>query len=204
MKWFSGKPKIEGDIGRHGLTDWWLSAFDDAEREYIEQTYQPFGYPPGSRPLTKGSAGGSLTISMILSGLATWFRKPKDYDIAVKILDKSRELGKADILGLHFTCQWLIEVHYRMRDLDPSALQHAIDACRQQIAIAPQAAVKFKCEYRDKPLPSHVGYKQLVIILEKQGKIREAIELCEQAKSQGWNEDWDKRIARYQKKLASP
>lgn len=52
-------------------------------------------------------------------------------------------------------------------------------------------------------LPSHTGYEQLAIILEKQKKYKEAINLIKQAQSEGWNGDWDKRIERCQKKASS-
>jgi DNA invertase Pin-like site-specific DNA recombinase len=56
-------------------------------------------------------------------------------------------------------------------------------------------------EVASRGLPSHVGYKQLAIILEKRGQFDEAIKVAKQAKSQGWNGDWDKRIARCESKL---
>ncbi len=59
----------------------------------------------------------------------------------------------------------------------------------------------FKKEWGDATLPSHVGYKQLAIILEKEKKYDKAIALCNQAKREGWNDDWDKRIERCEKKL---
>ncbi|AOL23976.1 hypothetical protein Ga0102493_112978 [Erythrobacter litoralis] len=51
-------------------------------------------------------------------------------------------------------------------------------------------------------LPSHHGYRQLAIILEKRGDYRDALALSEQAKGQGWKGDWDSRITRLTKKLA--
>jgi tetratricopeptide (TPR) repeat protein len=51
-------------------------------------------------------------------------------------------------------------------------------------------------------LPSHYGFKQLAIILQKRGDFNQALSLCEQAKAQGWKGDWDKRIARLKKQLA--
>jgi hypothetical protein len=56
-------------------------------------------------------------------------------------------------------------------------------------------------EYKESPLPSHKGYQQLAIILEKQGKLEEAIKLCKQAAEQGWAGDWEKRVERYRKKV---
>jgi len=50
-------------------------------------------------------------------------------------------------------------------------------------------------------LGTHTGYRNLCIIREKQGNHAEVIRLAEQAKAQGWNGDWDKRIERTKKKL---
>jgi len=52
------------------------------------------------------------------------------------------------------------------------------------------------------PLPRHVGFDQLAIIREKQHDYAEAIRLSELAMKQGWNGDWEARIARCEKKLA--
>ena len=50
-------------------------------------------------------------------------------------------------------------------------------------------------------LPAHAGFTQLAIIRDKQKRYTDAIELCVEAKRQGWADNWDKRIARYQKKV---
>jgi hypothetical protein len=53
----------------------------------------------------------------------------------------------------------------------------------------------------DKIIPGHTGYTQLVIILKKQKKYSEIINLCERAKKEGWSGDWDKRIEFAKKQL---
>jgi hypothetical protein len=50
-------------------------------------------------------------------------------------------------------------------------------------------------------LGEHTGYKQLCIIRAKEENWQEVIRLAEQAKSEGWAGDWDKRIEKAQKKL---
>jgi len=50
-------------------------------------------------------------------------------------------------------------------------------------------------------LGEHPGYKQLCIIREKQGNWQEVVRFAEQAKSEGWAGDWDKRIEKAKKKL---
>lgn len=199
-----GKPKIEGEIGYFGLADWWLSEFDTLERTHIEQKYQPIGMKAGHKPLTKGKIYSTTqTIGMFLSGLSSWFQAtPQDRDIARRILSKAMKVNDAttDTLGFHFTCQALIKVWYRDRDALPNALEETVRACELQISIAPQAAKAFKKEYPKSPLPAHVGFEQLSVIRDKQGKYAQAISIAAEAKQQGWAGDWDKRIERYQKK----
>lgn len=113
------------------------------------------------------------------------------------------------ILDRHFALLQKIKDHYRDRDKVPSALDKAIRCCQEQIALAPQAAVAFEIDYRQKDsLPAHTGFEQLAVIREKQGDFVAAIELCEEAKRQGWGQgctkgpvDWDKRINRCKGKL---
>jgi len=100
-------------------------------------------------------------------------------------------------------CQQKIEVYYKDRD-KPEYLARAVEACKEQIAMAPASAKAFLVEYYyDSFLPGHKGYQQLAIILEKAARFQEAIALSRQAKSQGWAGDWDRRVERCEKKLKS-
>ena len=96
-----------------------------------------------------------------------------------------------------------MNIFYRNRDDDASALSLAIEACKQQIAISEKAKREFLKEY-NAPLPMHVGYKQLCIIMEKQKNFGEVIRLANIAKAQGWKGDWDRRIEKCEKNKAFP
>ncbi|MDZ7702928.1 MAG: hypothetical protein U5L04_00405 [Trueperaceae bacterium] len=91
-------------------------------------------------------------------------------------------------------------MYYKDRG-DEASLGKAIEACHQQIALSEEAKDAFLLGYEDSPLPSHVGYRRLAIILEKQKKYQEAIDLCICAKEQGWSGDWEKRIERCRARL---
>jgi hypothetical protein len=91
-----------------------------------------------------------------------------------------------------------MEIYYRNRDVDDFALPSTIEACKQQIALSTRAKQAFLKQWGQ--LPSHAGYKQLCIILEKQKKYDEVIRLANEAKMQGWTGDWDKRIEKCTKK----
>ena len=135
--------------------------------------------------------------------LATWFRSPQDRHIARRILEKSEELSAGNVLDSHFTYSEMIPIYYRDRDTDPGAMDSAITACENQIALAPEAAKAFQAEYpTDSELPSHRGFTQLAIIREKERDYAEAINLAREALKQGWAGDWEKRIDRCEKRLA--
>jgi tetratricopeptide (TPR) repeat protein len=89
---------------------------------------------------------------------------------------------------------------YKRRDEDTQALQEAITYCQKQIAYAPMAIHAHELDPQTKDsLPQHYGYKQLSIIYDREGRYDEAIQLCEQALTEGWSGDWEKRIVRYKK-----
>jgi len=206
---FSKKEKqIGGFIGQANLVDWWLGEFDDAERSHIVATFQPMGSSNGGQALIEGDASGSNSDpSHMLYNLAGWFKQEADRTIAFRIIDKATELLEISpsILTKHFTYQARAEIYYRWRDLDSFALERATEACRNQIAIAKDAAAAFLREDTAQGLgflPAHHGYKQLAIILEKQGDLEAALNLSREAKEQGWNGDWDARIGRLEKRLA--
>ncbi len=201
---FNKQKQIGGEIAYYHLQDWWLSSFTKEERNHIESVFHPLGADPNSKPLTEGNImSSSQNAAGLLHALAGWFNKPADRHLAKKIIEKAEELAQkgTDILDLHFTLQQEMEIYYRERDTDSTALEKAIKACEDQINIAPQAAKQFLKEYPDQSLPAHAGYEQLAIILKKQGNFKRVIELSEQAKKQGWTGDWDRRIQEAKKKL---
>jgi len=191
--------RIQGSIGYFGLEDWWLTVFSDDERRYIQATFQPLGSTGDS--LTTGVISYTTgTVVGLLSALAGWFRRPQDRAIAHKILDKAVALSEgAPVLDVHFLYQQLIETYYKDRE-NTEYMEKALEACRKQIALAPDAAKAFRAEYASSPLPAHKGYQQLAIILEKEGRFQDAIILSRQAETQGWAGDWARRIERCEKK----
>lgn len=193
-------PTPKGLIKYFNLVNWWLATFTVDERKYISQTYKPLGDTEDT--LTKGDITFiSTSASSFLSTLASWFPKEKDKHIAYTLINKAESMSSsAKPLDLHFQYLTKIQTYYSRRDTDPTALQKAKEACRQQIAIASSAAIAFRKEYEDQILPLHTGYKQLCIILEKEGEYDEAIKLANEALKEGWGDDWESRIKRLEKK----
>ncbi|MFO7681945.1 MAG: hypothetical protein R6X34_18025 [Chloroflexota bacterium] len=232
MKWLKKQSKVMGKIGLYNLSDWWLTTFTEAEQCYIAEKYQPMGAPEGSLIKGELQPGETGRAAQLLWGLATWFSSKEDFTIACRILDKAEELSSNPI-DYHFTYSGMIHTYYPMRDVEPEALAKTIEACQAQINIASEVAqhmredrarlaifvsrpfqnsspsdiadseIEAVLKKSDYPLPSHEGYKQMSIILEKQGNFSEVIRLAQQAKQQGWKGDWDKRIDRCEKKLGN-
>lgn len=197
---FSKSKNIKGLIGYFGLESWWLSEFSDDERRHITETFKPLGSSGDS--LTSGNISStSQTAVGLLQNSAGWFLKEKDRPIAYKLLEKAEEIAEREgsVLDVHFLYGQKLAIYYKDRET-PGSLEKAIEACKQQIGLAEKAAKAFRKEYKDSPLPIHKGYQQLSIILEKQGKFDEAIELSRKADKQGWAGDWEKRIERCRKK----
>lgn len=114
---------------------------------------------------------------------------------AKQLIRKQGRQNEDPVIELHFALSQLIPVYYRQRDNGPEALAAAIQACLQQIAIAPEAARRLRAEWGD--LPRHTGFEQIAVIRQKQRQYDAAIAICRQAQAQGWNGDWESRIARY-------
>ena len=193
--------KVGGDIVRYGLEDWWFATFSEAERNIISDAYRPMG--SSGRPLTEGSAfrQRELDQSSFLATLASWVAKPTYGDLAYRIAEKSwslREL-QSDKTTAHFTYTNLCKVFYRFRDTQPQALEMAIWACEECIALSSKLNPK---KIGGGVTVSHYCFKQLAIIEEKRENYQRAIELSQTALEQGWAGDWESRISRLERKLS--
>ena len=108
--------KVEGAIASYGLQEWWLTAFTDDEREYIDSRYQPMGAAPHT--LTQGPATSTThPAPEFLNGLNTWFRSAQDASIAERIHRKLTDLAREHPVsgpgyygGRHFTT-YVRDVH---------------------------------------------------------------------------------------------
>lgn len=200
QKVVSSYTDIEDNSPNLNLAEWFEKEFTKEEQNHMEEMYQPLGASSGLKnglsKLTEKSA------SFHLSSLSSWFDNPRDRTLAFKLINKAEEyVEKGDTLDQHFFWAAKMGLYYKLRDIDPKALDIAIQSAQKQIDLSPKAAEAFLKSYSG-GLPTHPGYTQLAIILDKQGKYDEAIELVKQAKSQGWNGDWDKRIERLETKKA--
>ena len=207
---------IKGEIGFYNLVDWWMSEFNDSEREHIMDIYRPMGMGPTILTIDEILDSNHSDVSF-LSILAGWFNNRKDRYIAFKILNKAEDLinkqsyliseiferssEESNLFDLHFLYISMIQVHYPNRNEDINSFNKAIKACEESIKIAPRVISIFKKESFDGFMPGHIGYEQLAIVKEKETKYQEAINLCSKALNEGWNGEWQHRINRCEKKL---
>lgn len=176
--------------------DWWLNAFTAEERAAIETAFQPLGSGKAE------DLAGSLD-PLSFGNLAGHLKKEHLRHLAYRLLEPGDALVSENtpILSLHFYWGARGMFFYRWRDVDNVALEEAVTSFQRQIGLASNAAEAF-LEGKMGFTPAHAGYRQLRIIEEKRGNLTLARALCEQAKSQGWADDWDKQIARLDKKIS--
>ena len=166
-------PEIQGYIGYYGLTHWWLTAFTEEERSYIEEKYSPM-YSSGSELTTGDIQFMNQHVTMFLSTLSGWFKKQDDYEIFIKIrnqLEKSRktdpDIGPGTYKGAHYTT-YVEEVKSLKRtylfDRAETLLLHLIDAVEEESK-----------KYNEDPAPWY--YEQLAIIYRKEKKYQEEISI---------------------------
>lgn len=103
-------------------------------------------------------------------------------------------------IDCHFFYMHALKFYYRHRK-EERGLENAKYFSIQQIRLADKVIPAFK-KQGSHPLPSHSGYIRLCIIYQNERKYREVMQLCQQAKNQGWNGDWDARYERAEKSLA--
>ncbi|MEO0828014.1 MAG: hypothetical protein AAFW84_03390 [Cyanobacteria bacterium J06635_15] len=194
-------PQVQGEIGYHQLSNWWLQTFTEQERAHIEQAYQPFQIEPATcHPLTDLAVqDSSEAAGQFLFNLASWLAMPRDRALTYRILTKALELSEPgdDILQVHQHYQVLIKFYGEQQPLTGAMLEAALKTGEQMVAIAPQVAQALKQKQPEAPLPRHQGFEHLIRLRATQGDDRAVTRLCRLAKEQGWQGGWDKLIAKY-------
>ena len=170
---------------------WWKRSLSWEERNLIEDAFNPLGNITARSMVESSSPQG-------IGNLIGHLKKEDIRHLGYLLITRGDELvyQQTPIMARHFFFAQAGEFHYRWRDHDSFAMERAINYFERQIAIAPEAAAHFLEPENLNFIPAHAGYRQLRIILEKQGQFDKARDLCLKAKTQGWADDWDKHIAR--------
>lgn len=208
-------------LDKYHLKEWWLQALTPSQREQIANNY---GIYQNVDNTYFSDGAGKLGLLITLSNIALPPAKEILKTKAESELFQCYKSTNSNLIDMHLALASLIKHYYSLR----ANLEHyekAKELCKMQIALASQTAAKFKhpkppdnginldnlrevlghnLPYYDEPqmLPSHTGYKQLAIILEKEGDIEGALRLSKQALKQGWTDNYEKRIDKLTHKLA--
>ncbi len=92
----------------------------------------------------------------------------------IDLLGQLAPRWSGSIEDLHFAYQAVMETAYKLRD-EPGWLDLTVWAARSQVAIGPQVAAAMRAEYRDQPLPRHVGFERLAVLADKAGDDEEVL-----------------------------
>lgn len=164
-----------------------------------------------------------IDVTKILRLLTQWFHRNRDKDIWIKLSESWHHFANPYTAPVdrHFALNDTMRAYYRKRDV-PEFLDKTIATCKFMISMEKTVAVAMfdtglgriqpenmhlfgdrvvHTELGPQVLPGHPGFKQLTIIYEKQKEFQSALDVCVQARDAGWDGDWDKRIARLEKKL---
>lgn len=194
--------KINGYIGFFNLENFWFKTLNEKERQIVLENFNSGSIGIDSTDLLETKLFGTREKLSFISGQIFRYKKPKFKNLGLKFIEIGNEelLRTTQILEKHFYYSRLIEFHYRFR-AEENNYELAINACKNQIEISEKAKREFEKEIYFVSLPSHKGFKQLAIILEKEKKFNEAMNICKKAITEGWNGDWSYRIERMNKKL---
>lgn len=185
----------------YGLLDWWNDAFTEDERRYISKSFQPMG---GTDLMGKPAYNASKTeVVNFLTALQGWFTTLADEVISEKILVKAESLmtDNTPVLDKNLLYNACIKHYYQKRNIDARYYNLAKEYCFRQIDLSDEIRTAFRKESGGAELPRIRGNTQIAIILEKEKAYKDAMTICVQAKENGWEGDWDKRIARLEKKV---
>lgn len=171
------KKHVGGHIAYYDLQDWWYSAFDDEEREFISQRYQPISIGGLEYPLVQGRLSGHREPhdkQMFLFALAGWFNTPETHTIRDRIYEQLRHVARSEprsapgfVRGRYFGT-WVEEIKQLKRDGE-------LNSAREILSEALDA-IEAESEQTLNPPPPWY-YDQLRIVFKKLGMQQEAQEV---------------------------
>jgi len=165
-----------------------------------------------AKSLAHGTVFTTRTKEGVLGDIGYNALQNKDYDTAEKSLFKALESKDINPMDRHFTYLSLIELFYKQRNTQPDAINKCIKYCKEDIEHLEEFMEAWKNDElkigrneNDIRYPRIPSFQRLAIIYEKQGKIKEAIEICNMVLRYEKNNDYEKsdfekRLTKLQKK----
>ncbi|WHY63234.1 hypothetical protein [Cytobacillus firmus] len=117
---------------------------------------------------------------------------------------------KDNPIDLHFIYNSLIKLYYKERDQKVDALDKCINYCLKDIALFPKFEKAYIAEHTHRgvapKIPRIPSFQQLAIIYEKQGKYKQALQICKRASEFGLHDNtkggFEGRINKLEKKIS--
>ena len=135
--------------------------------------------------------------------MLTWTNSEKNYSLAEKIIQYAHKSNYSNILDYHFFLQTSADNYYKQKDVNPEALDRAIEFCKEDIALFPNISKEMIKEYGSVPRIS--TFQTLAMAYEKKQMYSEAIEMCQIALNYGQQDTtkggYEGRIEKLKKKL---
>jgi len=190
-------PRPKGWIAYYGLEDWYLSLSEDT-RQKIKV------YSPHPDDVDKGShLGTTQSAQRYLLTIGTYALKDPAF---AEFMFKSALMAQDDNpIDRHFVYNYMIDLLYKQRENRADAIDLCIKYCIEDIQRIEAFKTTYEARFHD-GLPVIIpSFDRLRIIYEKQGKFREAIQLCSRAiEVEAWDiEAGNDQITKLMKKLTS-
>jgi len=195
---------IPGFITAYGIQGWWSEEFTAEERALMISVLEDRapellspGYVPSYSYDTRGVRSSDLP-SDLDSLTRSPVSKAENALTHAKVLKKKLEILQArrDIFGEHLTLMHLGDAYYKQRS-DPLTLELAIEAYESCVSMSDLVLENLPWKGEN---PFHPAAERLALIYTGSGRGEEALRVLYKMKFEGWQGDWDKRIARTAKK----
>jgi len=132
-----------------------------------------------------------------LVGALRWLSKYGDASLCGKLYLIIDECIKGESPYTYFNYWELrVEIYWKNKDL-----LNAKRYCLSVIGISKNVSDYIKNELKNPNWLRSNAYNRMAMILTKEKEFEQLIKLCEKAKFEGWEGDWDKRIDGAKKKL---
>ena len=213
MGFFTSKKK---DRKTGGLLEFFglsreFSESTDEEKQKMRKYYS-MGIGHDSKSLEHGDVHSTKDKEEFLGDIGFNALRNKDYDFAEKNLLKALKTNNYNPMSRHFTYLSLIELYYKQRDIRPDAVDNCVKYCKEDIKYLDKFLNAWKMEEislgiseNEIRYPRIPSLERLTIIYEKQGNIKEAIEICNIAIKHGLRDStkggFEARLTKLQKKL---
>jgi len=214
QKIFTPKPK--GWVAYYGLEDWYLSLSEDTRQKIKTYSAHPEEVDRGT------CLGTTQSAQSYLSTIGT-YAASKDPGFAEFMFQYALMSPDDNLIDRHFVYNHLIDLLYKQREKRSDAIDLCIKYCIEDIQRIDAFKVAWIKEYEgiqdnlisrgfkkhqdryEVKLPNIPSFDRLRIVYEKQGRFREAIQVCSRAiEVEAWSiEAGNAQITKLMKKLTS-